>query len=203
VNSNLTSGTGTADMFILQTGTTITSQRVLIGNSVCATGGTMSGTVNGSNVNLTLTENDTPADTVNVTGTLSNSVLSGNYTTAGACTSGDKGTFSATLIPSIASNSWSGSTTSTSGGGTTSFTAQLQEDKSGNLTGTATFNSSVCLTTATLTGLQVGDQAGIDDNAGNFSAVGTINSTGKGISGTYTTGSACGFDSGTFSMSRP
>jgi hypothetical protein len=114
VASTVFPGSQTAvDIFMQQTGTSITSQKLFFGggNGPCADIGTVLGTVNGNDVTFTIQEVGLP-DKVIVTATLSNGLLTGTYITSGPCTNGDAGNFSALLIPSVTSSSWSGETVS-------------------------------------------------------------------------------------------
>jgi hypothetical protein len=69
----------TVDLYILQNGTTLSSSRVALG-ATCSSNGTMSGSVSGDNVAMTITGIN--GDTINVTGTVSenSSSMSGSYT---------------------------------------------------------------------------------------------------------------------------
>jgi hypothetical protein len=200
------------EMFIIQTGATLSSDRVGIGLT-CSSVGTMSGTVSGKKVNLTITGNN--GDTVSISGTMSSdNSLSGSYTTKtspGCGVNDDTGSLSATLIPSVQSASWTGSTQSTRyPPGNTMFTANLTEDSSGNITGVLTFtgssgSSASCpsLATGPVTGLQTGDQMSLSDNqADGLVLGGTIDGVAKNISGAYII-SICAGDDGTLTMTRP
>jgi hypothetical protein len=196
------------DLFVTQSGSTLTSPNV---NNVvdCGSGGTMSGTVKGNNVTMTLTSTaifPAPPDTITLTGGFSSGTITGNYTTSGFnCTRiggvNDQGTFSAKLIPPIASTSWTGTTTSTSGGPSLKFSANLTEDNAGNVSGSMTFTGSACISTTNVTGPQMGNRITLTSDA--LVLRSGISSDAKSITGLYNLGQACSFDSGTFSMTRP
>jgi hypothetical protein len=215
-HATLTSTAGgspsSVDLFILQNGTVLTSNQVLVGTT-CSSVGTMSGSVSGKSVNILITGNE--GDTISFMGTASSGTsLSGPYTTksSGQCSlNDDMGTLSATLIPSVQNASWTGSTQSTRyPPGDTTFTANLTEDTSGNITGMLTFtessgSSASCTSFASgpVTGLQTGSQMFLSDNqADGLGLGGTIDSMAKNISGTYFI-SICAGDQGTATMSRP
>jgi hypothetical protein len=126
-------GSSTLDVFIVQKGATLSSDRIALGGT-CSSVGTMNGSVSGDKVNVVITGNN--GDTVSLTGTASGAnSLSGSYTikTSGCGVNDDTETLSATLIPlspelfldrrhpvdSIPP-------------GNTTFTANLTEDNSGN-----------------------------------------------------------------------
>lgn len=200
VTSNVFQQTSTADMFIVQNGTSLTSNRVLLDSTCSTLSASMSGTINGNSVTLVINEGNSPPDTVTATGTLAGSTITGSYTTSGACTNGDQGTFSAQLIPSIQSSQWTGSTSSVNG--TTTFTANITENNQGDLGGSITFSGSPCFTTLNVAGLIVGNQVALNDTQGLIQAFGTVASNGKSISGTYAVSGSCA-ENGTFVMNRP
>jgi hypothetical protein len=136
-------GSSTLDVFIVQKGATLSSDRIALGGT-CSSAGAMNGSVSGDKVNVVITGNN--GDTVSVTGTASGAnSLSGSYTikTSGCGVNDDMGTLAATLIPSVQSSSWTGGTQSTQyPPGNTTFTANLTEDNSGDITGVLTFTGS-------------------------------------------------------------
>ena len=193
-------GESAVDIFIKQTGKTLSSDRLYFGNTACSLTGTMSGTVDGITVRLTLQEDGIP-DKVMVASALSNGVLTGNYWTSGSCTNGDGGAFSARPIPAVTSSSWSGTTMS--GSMNTNFIATFNEASSTvDLTGSITFPSSPCLGTVDVTGLHVGSLIVVMDKV-TLRAAGSISTNGKTIQGDYETGDVCGNEIGTFTLSRP
>jgi hypothetical protein len=156
LTSTLSSNPLFEDFLIVQNGGTLSSNNISL-QGTCFPSGTMMGFVNGNQVNMILTSQD--GDTV--TGTASGHTLSGSYTikTSG-CISGDMGTLSATLIPSVQSATWTGATLSTTyPPGYTTFTANLAEDNAGKITGTTVFTGSTCsfLSTASVSGTQTGN----------------------------------------------
>jgi len=192
------------DLFIKQTGKTISANNLLFGGSsggLCANTGTMTGTVGGDTVTMTI-HYEGSSDTATVTGTLASSgVLTGVYTTTGSCTNGDRGNLSAQWVPAVTSSSWSG--TAVSGSVSTNFTANLNEDNNGKVLGTIAFSDSPCLSTVTLTdGLHVGSLMAVTDGV-NLGAAGIVNTSAKHVDGSYQSGSACGNEMGDFTMSRP
>jgi hypothetical protein len=212
LTSTASNSSSTLDVFIVQNGATLSSDKVALG-STCSSVGTMSGSVSGNQVNMTVTGNE--GDIVSITGTTSaETAFSGSYTTktSGCSVPDDMGTLSAALIPSVQSASWTGSTDSTQYvPGNTTFTANLAEDASGNITGVLTFtgasgSSSSCGYlggTPSVTGTQTGAQVSLSDNqADGLGVFGTLDSGAKNFSGSYGV-SICNGDDGTFTMSRP
>lgn len=196
-------GNGPLDLFITQSGTTLSSPTVMIGFGNCAGIARMAGTINGNDVTLNVRWMADFSYVLTFTGTVSNSVMTGSYTTSGApqCSNGDKGTFSATLLPSVASASWTGTTTSSIVGTMLKFAANLSENNLGNLSGSLTFAGSSCVSIVNVAGTQIGAQLNLTSDT--LGLHGTISSDGKSVTGVYSLGAACSFDSGTFSMSRP
>jgi hypothetical protein len=200
----------TLDLFVIQNGETLWSDRVAL-RTTCSSVGTMSGSVNGNQVNMLVTGNN--GDTVNVIGTASVGSFSGNYTskTSGCGVNGETGTLSAERIPPVQSASWTGSTQSTRYTGNTTFTANLSEDSSGNVTGRLTFTASTgasascppLVGTNSIAATQTGSQMGFSDNqADGLSGFVTMNSTANNLTGSYGV-SICNGDEGVFTMSRP
>ena len=182
------------DTFIVQDGGSYSAQNVSAPLS-CVDGGTMTGSAQGDIVTLTFVSPFTPADSLTLTGTHSKDTIIGNQVVAtGSCDSAPS--FSAQHIGSVTSDHWSGSLDGTTA---ITVTSQLTVDTLGNATGTLTFSGSSCLTSANVTGWQLGDELILTDgNASSFYWEGIVNSNGKGIAGTY--GGTCG--SGTFTMTR-
>jgi hypothetical protein len=211
LTSTTSGGSSTLDLFILQSGVTLSSTRVALGTT-CSSVGTMTGSVTGDKVNITIIGNG--GDTVNITGTASaDNAIAGSYASkvSGCSLNDDVGTFSGMLIPTVQSASWTGSTQSTRyPPGNTTFTAAFTEDASGNITGTLTFTGSSgsslsCSSFATgpVTGIQTGNQMSLSDNQPDGLGVfGTMDNAAKNISGLYGV-SICSGDSGTVTMSRP
>ena len=190
LTSTASGRSSTLDMFILQNGTALSSGSVAMG-STCSSTGTMSGSVSGNKINSTVTGNE--GDTVAILGTVSGgNSLSGNYTTktSGCDLNDDAGSISATLIPAVQSASWTGSTESTAyPPGNTTFTGNLTEDSSGNITGVLTFTSSSgssascpLLATGSVTGTQTGSQMSLGDNqADGLGIFATMDNVAKGV----------------------
>ena len=212
-SSNISGTSPELDLFIVQNGTTLASSNVGMGIT-CSSIGTMSGSVSGNTISMVVTGNN--GDTVSVTGTAVNppTSFSGTYTskTSGCGVSSEMGTVSAELIASLQGANWAGSTQSTNHSpGNTTFTMNLTEDSSGNITGTVTFtgstgSSSSC---AALTGT-VPISAAQKGNGFMFSATspdgfsggGAIDIMAKVINGPYGV-SICNGDNGTWMASRP
>ncbi|HEV2102187.1 MAG TPA: hypothetical protein VGR58_05355 [Candidatus Acidoferrum sp.] len=103
---------------------------------------TMTGTVNGNNVQITLQFNNASGpDTVTLTGAVSGTTLSGSYTDS----QGDAGTWLATLAGSV-SGSYSGSINSTPNPQpiSPSISALITEGQNFALTGSASVTNSLC-----------------------------------------------------------
>ena len=210
LTSSLITGTFTVDIFILQTGTTVSSSRIAL-QPTCSSSGTMNGTVNDNKVNLAITGNS--GDTVAINGIVSDNAFTGDYSTktSGCGVNDDMGSVSAVLIPSMQSASWTGTTASTQyTPGNTTFTANLTEDNSANITAILTFtgssgSSSSCPSFATgpFTGSRTGNILFLSDNqADGLSLGGTADDAAKNITGQYFV-SICSGDNGTIMMSRP
>lgn len=213
LSSNSSGASPALDLVIVQNGTTLASSRVGMGIT-CSSIGTMSGSVSGNTISMVVTGNS--GDTVRVTGTAANppTSFSGTYTsaTSGCGVSSEMGTVSAELIPSLQGANWAGSTQSTSyPPGNTTFTMNLTEDSSGNITGTVTFTGSAGSSSSCsgLTGT-VSISAGQMGNGFSFSATtpdgfsggGTIDNMAKVLNGVYGV-SICNGDNGTWMASRP
>lgn len=103
---------------------------------------TLTGTVNGNNVQITLQfNNNSGPDTVTLTGTVNGTTLSGNYTDS----QGDSGTWTATLSSSV-SGTYNGSVNSTPNPSLNppSISALITEGQNSSLTGSATVTNSLC-----------------------------------------------------------
>lgn len=103
---------------------------------------TLTGTVNGNNVQITLQfTNQTGADTVTLTGTASGTNLSGSYTDS----QGDAGTWTATLKGSV-SGTYNGSVNSTPNPlpNAPTISALITEGQNSALTGSASVTNSLC-----------------------------------------------------------
>jgi hypothetical protein len=159
----------------------------------------MAGTVNGNNVTLTIQVGNELK--LNLTGILSNGVLTGTYTTIGSCGNGDAGNFSAQLSPSITSSLWAG--TASFAGGSADFTANLSESPTGEVTGSITFSNSPCVTTVNVAGGHIGSLVSMTDTNGIVLDMwGSVDVSGKTISAyQLLEGSICEFE--TYTMSRP
>ena len=160
---------------------------------------------------------------IGITGTISGQTsLSGSYTNQHSnwCTPSttDVGTISATLIPSVQSTAWTGTTHSTQNPpGDTAFVLNLAEDISGgNISGVLTFtgssgSSSSCPLfggTISVGGQQTGLQVSLFDNKLlGLSIEGTTDSVAKNFSGGYNVKCGCNSvgacDFGLYTMSRP
>jgi hypothetical protein len=200
----------TLDLFILQNGATLSSPRILV--APCGSDeGTMSGSITGNAVNITITARDPSPMGITITGTVSGDSLSGSYTMS-LFGNDDVGTISATLIPSVQGTSWTGSTHSTQNPpGDTTFGLKLAEDSLGSISGMLTFtgssgSSSSCPElggTISVGGQQTGNQVSLFDNKSfGLDILGSTDSAAKNFNGSYSCASAP-VDFGDFTMSRP
>ena len=198
---SLASG-GDINMAIVQTGTNIKSTRLLISSLIgppdCGSSGTMTGTINSSNVSMAITEST--GDVLTMTGTIASGAINGTYTSSGTCTAGISGTFNFGLVPSITSTQWSGTI---SGTATTGFTVSLTEDKDANLTGMLQFAGTACPNPISVSGTVTGEHVYFDDGlGGQIQADGMItDSEGKSINGTAT--GTCTSGDGGLTLTRP
>jgi len=213
-SSNISGTSPTLDMFIVQNGTTLASSNVGMGATTCSSTGTMEGSISGNSISMVVTGNN--GDTVSVTGTAANPPMSfsGTYTsaTSGCGVSGEKGTVSAELIPSLQGANWTGSSQSTQySPGATTFTMNLTQDDSGNMMGTVTFtgstgSSSSCAAlngTVSIGAEQTGNGFSFSDTSPDgFTGYGGTDNMAKVVKGNYEV-SICGGDYGTWMMSRP
>ncbi len=170
-------GTGSGSGTITQSGSSFSGTLTL--TNACAGSGPISGTVSGTTLSATLTEN---GQAVNLTGTVASNGESANgtYTSAaGGCTDGDSGT-------------WSGSDPSISGlyVGTLHPADRLPvgvslrlKEEDGNVSGLAFFRSSACFGSVTLTGKAVGSNLDVEGNGagGAVTMKGTLDASGKTI----------------------
>lgn len=194
----------TLDMFIIQSGTTLTSKFVEFNFNFgggCVGSGSMTGSVNGDNLTMSIAGNSS-VPSVTLTATSSVDTISGTFTTSGACDSSDQGNFTLGLIPSIASSQWAGNITA--GAALIPLTANIKEDQAGNLTGTVSLSSTTAsCSTISVTGNQFGRQAHIINlQQGLLDASGEIAADRKSISG-GADGSCIPGGVGQFSMTRP
>jgi hypothetical protein len=155
-------------MSMVQTGSNVASTRLqissLIGTPDCGSTGTMTGSITGSNIVMTITE-DT-GDVLNLLGIIGTGAINGTYTSTGVCTAGISGTFSFGQVPPITSSQWFGSITSSTA--TTTFTANLTEDTDANLTGTVQFAGAACPDQISVTGSVTGIQVYFQDTQGGY-----------------------------------
>ncbi|HEX4486145.1 MAG TPA: hypothetical protein VH088_07770 [Terriglobales bacterium] len=140
-----------------------------IDNSSCydlSTDVPFSGSISGTNA--TLTSSSISGQVITVTGTVSNStLLQGSYTIAGGCATGDHGSVTGTLVPSI-SATWkaidnsSGTTVTITGAITESSTSAT--DGIYGLSGNITYSGSSCSTGGSITNISFisGDIVAID-----------------------------------------
>jgi hypothetical protein len=200
---SLSSG-GNIDMAIVQSGTTINSTRLqissLIGPPDCGNTGTMTGSITGGNITMTITEST--GDVLSLKGTVGSGVMNGTYTSSGTCTAGISGTFSFSQVPSITSSLWSGTIISSTA--TTTFTTNLTEGRDANLTGTLQFAGATCPNPISVTGSVTGIQVYLQDTQGgsHVNASGSMRGIGaKDISGFA--GGSCTSGGGGLAMTRP
>ena len=132
---------------------------------------TLTGTVNGNNVQITLQFNNASGpDTVTLTGTANGTTLSGSYTDS----QGDAGTWRATLAGSV-SGSYSGSVNSTPNPQplAPSVSASITEGQNFALTGSATVTNSLCFVSLDFSqGLAIGGAFTVTDTTRGVSILG-------------------------------
>ena len=183
-------------------------------NSTCFTAAQdipVTGTISAAGA-LSLTSSSISSQVVTATGTISGSSMSaGSYSIAGGCGARDKGTVTGFLVPAF-TNTYTGTFTSVSGKqvGATITTTQTGPNSDGfySVTGTATFTSSPCFSTGTIstgavTGSYLALQIATNNNGtvvfGGYDA----DSTGKTVKGSYeVTSGLCNGDVGTGSVSH-
>jgi hypothetical protein len=169
-----------------------------------------SGTISKSGT-ISLTSSPIANQVITVTGTMTGSTLSGNYTISGGCSSGDKGTANGFSVPPF-SNTYSGSFLSVSGISVPvklALTQTNDADAHGlyQVSGTTTFTSK-CFTTGKITASAVAggymDVIVSTDNGGMVQFVGEVTDpTAKTIAGSYwVTSGVCAGDYGSGSVSR-
>ena len=200
-STNLGEQSSTADLFISQNSSVIQSSgsQVVFVGSVCSVLGMMTGSVAGSTVTMNMTHADM-VDKVNVTATVTGNSMSGTYNTTGQCLNGDKGTITGQMIPDMTSSSWSGTSIPSNQQNSFPLEANITESNQGLLTATFTFaNGSSCSGAFTFDGSLIGNIVSLKDTGGLNFAEGTVDLSGKHISGLY----GCITGSGVYSLSRP
>jgi hypothetical protein len=162
----------------------------------------LAGTLTGSNISLTSTS--VAGQVMTVTGSMTDTALTGTYTINGGCANGVQGNVTGIKIPLIP-NTLSGTFTA-SGGGTFDVAADVAQSSSASsegsfgLTGTVTFHTS-CFNSGTIkTGtfssgsFIIGNSVALEIETGNGTVVflGTANQAKGEISGDYTvSGGTC------------
>jgi hypothetical protein len=195
---------GRIDMAIVENLNEVHSTRVQILSAIgppdCGTTGTVTGTINATKLNLTLSEDS--GDVLTLIGTVGAGTMSGTYTSTGTCTNGMSGSFTFAQVPPIASTQWSGSISSASSMNT--FTANLTEDANANLTGTVQLSGTACMSPISVTGNLTGIQFFFQDTSGGsmISASGSLSGTDAKTASGFASGSCLG-SGGNLSMSRP
>jgi hypothetical protein len=153
------------------------------------------------------------SQTVTVTGTISNGTLSGGtYAIAGGCAGGEKGTASGYVVPPF-TNTYTGTFALATGGTAAATVTTVQTGPTADgiyqVTGSATFNGSPCLTSGTISFSEIsGGYFGVTITSTNGAAlnfVGDItDSTGKTIQGEYEfTAGSCAGASGSGTLTHP
>ena len=164
---------------------------------------TMTGTVNGNNVQISLQfSNDNGPDTVTLTGTVSGTTLSGNYTDS----QGDAGTWTATLAGPVA-GTYNGSVNSTPNPqiNPSSISALITEGQNSSLTGSATVTNSLCYVSLDFSqGMAIGGAFTLTDTTKDVSII-AVPTGSNNFNVSYQVGSsaiACAgdFGTGTFSL---
>jgi hypothetical protein len=155
VTATSTGGAGTYYIGgnLTQSGSTLSGSMYVISSCINSSQAiAFTGTVNGKTV--TLTSPSASGQVIAVTATGTAGALTGSYTVTGGCADGDKGTITASSVPSISAN-WSGPI-SGSGGPSVSiaiaFTQATAASSDGTfgLTGNVTFTNSSCSLTGTI-----------------------------------------------------
>jgi hypothetical protein len=164
---------------------------------------TLTGTVNGNNVQITLQFNNAGGpDTVTLTGTVDGTTLSGSYTDS----QGDTGTWTATLSGSVA-GTYNGSVNSTPNPqlNPPSISALITEGQNSFLTGSATVTNSLCYVSLDFSqGMAIGGAFALTDTTHDVFILG-VPSGSNTFNVYYQVGSsatACAgdFGTGTFSL---
>jgi len=191
---------------LTQTGTQI-SGTLTIGDSPCATSGTLSGSVSGSTVTLSLMEG---SQSVSLTGTVTpdgNSITGTYQAQSGGCTNGDSGTFTATRVTSTVLNlagNWEASTDSVLGFST--FLSGTFTQTGNQISGTMSISGSPCAVSGILSGTVTGTSVTLTliEGLQSVSLIGTAAPDGNSITGTYQApaGGCLNGDSGTFTATR-
>ena len=155
---------------------------------------TVTGTVSGSKVSLTVSH------LLTMTGTVSGPEITGTYN----CGS-DSGTWTALQVPLLNGN-YGGTLLDRSSGQATPFTAFVSANSSYSITGSTTFIFSVCFGQLTFSGTQIGGHLGITGTDGSgdsidFELTSTDVSFGRLI-GAYGVGGNCMGQSGTATLTK-
>jgi len=193
-----------------QTGTQI-SGTMSIGDSPCATSGTLNGSISGSTVTLSLMEG---SQSVSLTGTATpdgNSITGTYRAPSGGCTNGDSGTFTAARVTSTVLNlagKWEASTDSILGLST--FLSGTFMQTGNQITGfMSIISGSPCAASGMLSGTVSGSSVTLTLMIAGLQSVsltGTATPDGNSITGTYqapgTAGDCFNGDSGTFTATR-
>lgn len=189
---------------LTQTGGTIGASAVAIVGSCVEPNNqsTLTGTVTSNGIAVTAIFN---GETVSLTGTVSGQTMTGTYTATGACT--DNGTWTAQMMPAI-NGSYSGTITSNSAPNSPfSVTATISSNSAFTITGNAMVGGSICFSSLTLTGQQVGGAAEItaadlQGNSVTFVLVSKDAVFGT-IAGTYiVTAGSCAGDTGNGTLTK-
>lgn len=194
LTSNYSGASAHVDLYMIQNDNALGGQRATLTGAPCMSGYVnVDGSVAGSTVYLTVKSAAAGStDEILLTGTPSpnGALMSGTYMTLGPCMNGDKGTFVATNVPSLA-GTWSGTYTPMANL-PVPLSGTINEDRFGNLSGTLTAGNSLCFTTLTVTGTQEGQMGLLRWEATNtalFDASWTamLDATGRVLSGAYGT----------------
>ena len=162
---------------------------------------------------ISLTSTAVNSQTIAFTGTISGGTLSdGTYTITGGCAAGDKGTVSGYAVPSF-TNTYTGTFLDPPAPAVTATVTATQSGPSGDgtyqVSGTATFTGSPCLTSGTIVASVIsGGYFAVTISSTNGSTVDFVgditDSTGKTIQGEYLfTAGSCAGASGSGTLSHP
>ena len=202
--------------FLTQSGTSLGGSILQSGSTPCVGLGTASGTVNGSNVTISV---DQIGQTVSLNGTIGSygATITGNYAIlAAGCGSSTVGTFSATQIKPLSGNFQATFTSGEFSGSVYTFTGSLTQGQNsgasyGTLSGTMTSTNAPCSDSLSISGQVRGTSVVLNFLASDGSAQGqyqgTTSTDGTTLTGTYdflAQSNGCYGDAGTVSIAfRP
>lgn len=180
--------------FLVQSGTAVTGNVLLTGQTNCAGTGSAQGQVSGSSINITVNQ---VGQTFGLTGTIasSGSKMSGNYTLlASPCGNSQVGTWSASLVSALTGNLKATFTSTTTPGLVYQFAGMITQGAnaggtSATLSGSMQSTNAPCLTSVVITG-QISGTAVVfnllsTEGVAIGQYVGTATTDGGTVTGTY------------------